>query len=116
MSTSVSGLKREWGRLKQGKPGKRFMDFHRSRCERWAGTWPLERILTLGIGIVLLVGGLAIGWLPGPGGFIGVIGAALVGVEWLPMAKTLDWVELRLRGAWRFLVRHTHRGGKHSER
>lgn len=106
----MSRLKEEWGRLRHGRPGSRFVGFHRSRCERWAGTWPLERILTFGAGLVLFVGGLAIGWLPGPGGFLAVIGAALLGVEWLWMAKALDWVELRARDAWRFLVRLIHRG------
>ena len=112
----MSGLKEDWGRLEHGKPGRRFLDFHRSRCERWAGTWPLERILTLAGGVVLGVGGLAIGWLPGPGGFVAVIGAAMLGVEWLPIAKALDWTEMRARDAWRFLARHIHRGRRRSER
>lgn len=111
----MSDLKKDWRRLKDGKPGRRFVDFHRCRCERWAGTWPLERILALVAGVVLFVGGLAIGWLPGPGGFIAVIGAALLGVEWLPVAKALDWVEKRARDAWRFLTRLVRRGRKRFE-
>jgi hypothetical protein len=61
--------------------------------------------LTLAIGTILLLGGLAIGWLPGPGGFIGIIGAALLGAESLRVAKLMDRIELRVRDAWRF-VRH----------
>jgi hypothetical protein len=111
----MSGLKEDWRRLKRGKSGSRFVDFHRFRCERWAGKWPLERILMIALGGFLFVGGLAIGWLPGPGGFVAVIGAAMLGVEFLPIAKALDWSEVRARDAWRFLMRHIRRGRKQSE-
>jgi hypothetical protein len=62
-------------------------------------------VLTLVIGTVLLVGGLAIGWLPGPGGFIAVFGAALLGVEWLRIARLLDRCETYARRFLRFLRR-----------
>jgi hypothetical protein len=62
-------------------------------------------VLTLVIGTVLLVGGLAIGWLPGPGGFIAVFGAALLGVEWLRIAQLLDRCETYARRFLRFLRR-----------
>jgi hypothetical protein len=87
----------DWQRLLHGRPGRRFLDFHQARCKRRAGGWPLERVLTLVIGTILLVGGLAIGWLPGPGGFIAVFGAALLGVEWLRVAQILDRCETWVR-------------------
>jgi hypothetical protein len=62
------------------------------------------------LGIVLFVGGLAIGWLPGPGGFVAVIGAALLGVEWLRVARLLDQCERQLWNAWSF-VRRRFSGG-----
>jgi hypothetical protein len=65
----------------------------------------LERVLTLVVGTLLLVGGLAIGWLPGPGGFLAVFGAALLGVEWLRVARILDRCETYLRGFVRFVRR-----------
>ena len=93
----------DWKLLVHGKPGRRFLDFHQARCKQRAGGWPLERVLTLGIGIALVVGGLAIGWLPGPGGFIAVIGAALLGVEWMRVARLLDRCEAYLRSAWKWI-------------
>jgi hypothetical protein len=96
-------LAKDWKTLRHGTPGRRFYDFHKARAERRGEGWPLERVLTCAVGIILLLGGLAIGWLPGPGGFIGVIGAALLGAESLRVAKLLDRAELKLRGAWRFL-------------
>jgi hypothetical protein len=95
-------LAKDWKQLRHGKPGRRFCDFYRARAERRAEGWPLERVLILVVGIGMLLGGLAIGWLPGPGGFVGVIGAALLGAESKTIAKLLDWVESRLRDAWRF--------------
>ena len=102
----------DWKRLVHGRPGRRFLDFHQARCKRRAGGWPLERILTLVIGTVLLLGGLAIGWLPGPGGFIGIFGAALLGVEWLRVARILDRCEMFLWSALRFVRRRLGAGTK----
>jgi len=101
----MTAIAKDWRTLRYGTPGRRFYDFHHARSERRGEGWPLERILTLAVGIVVLLGGLAIGWLPGPGGFVGIIGAALLGAESLRVAKLMDRLELRLRDAWRF-VRH----------
>ena len=98
-------FKEDWNRLRRGRHGRRFFDFHQARCKRRAGGWPRERVVTLVLGTVLVVGGLAIGWLPGPGGFIAIIGLALLGVEWLPIAKLLDSCERRLGDAWRYVRR-----------
>jgi len=101
----ASALTRDWKQLRHGKPGTRFVDFYRARAERRSDGWPLERILTVVLGVILLVGGLAIGWLPGPGGFVAVIGAALLGAESRRIAKLLDRIEARLREVWRSLRR-----------
>jgi hypothetical protein len=101
----MTAIAKEWRTLRYGTPGRRFYDFHHARSERRGEGWPFERVLTLAIGTILLLGGLAIGWLPGPGGFIGIIGAALLGAESLRVAKLMDRIELRVRDAWRF-VRH----------
>lgn len=99
------GLKRKvaegWERLKSANAGERFRDFYRFRHERRGGKrWSTGRILSLGVGILLVAGGLAIGWLPGPGGFIAIFGAALIATEWYPLAELLDWAELLTRRSW----------------
>jgi hypothetical protein len=101
----MTAIAKDWRTLRDGTPGRRFYDFHHARNERRGEGWALERIVTLVLGTVLLLGGLAIGWLPGPGGVIGVLGAALLGAESLRVAKLMDRIELRLRDAWRF-VKH----------
>jgi hypothetical protein len=99
----------DYGRqIMRGAPGHRFQQFHNYRCRRRGPGWSWDRFSTLGLGLILFVGGLAIGWLPGPGGFVAFIGLALLGVEWMPIARLLDWAErqiralyFRLRGWWR---------------
>jgi hypothetical protein len=38
-----------------------------------------------------------IGWLPGPGGFLSIVGLALLATEMRPLARLLDRIELFLR-------------------
>ncbi|MGE0159723.1 MAG: PGPGW domain-containing protein [Gemmatimonadales bacterium] len=101
----MSALKEAWHQLRHGTPGRRFYDVHRARSERRGEGWPFERVLVWVVGVVLVLGGLAIGWLPGPGGFVAVIGVALLAAESLQLAKLLDHTELRLRAAWSFVRR-----------
>lgn len=99
----MSKLVQDWRRLRYGTPGRRFYDFHHARTERRGEGWPAERVLTITVAIVLIAGGAAIGWLPGPGGFVALIGGALLGAESLRMSKLLDRLEVRSRDAWDFM-------------
>ena len=89
------------GRLKRGEPGRRFVDLYEFRKKdpprpaARAGLWL--------IAILLIAGGLAIGWLPGPGGFIAVFGLAVVAMEFRFMAVMLDRLEQLGRDAWAWL-------------
>ena len=62
-----------------------------------------RRIVAVLAAIVLIGGGVAIGWLPGPGGFIAVFGLAIVAMEFRFMAVTLDRMERLGREAWAWL-------------
>jgi hypothetical protein len=85
-------------RLKDGEPGRRFIDLYEFRKKD-----PPTTALRVGlwfIAILLIGGGLAIGWLPGPGGFIAIFGLAIVAMEFRFMAVTLDRIERFARDAW----------------
>lgn len=98
-------IKDDLRQLKGGEPGSRFCDFYDFRqLHRRPGFSP-ARIVTIAIGLVLVVGGAAIGWLPGPGGFVAIFGLALLAQEFRPMAVALDWIEPQLRAIWNSLVR-----------
>jgi len=95
--------------LKGGAAGHRFLVLYEFRKAD-----PPAPAVRLGLwlaAIVLIGGGLAIGWLPGPGGFIAVFGLAIVAMEFRFMAVILDRMERLGRDAWAWL-----RGKKKSAR
>lgn len=61
-------------------------------------------MLIIAGGLLLLLGGLAIGWLPGPGGFISIFGAALLATEFRSLARLLDRAERVGRRIWKWGV------------
>jgi hypothetical protein len=95
--------KDNWLQLRNGKSGTRFRDYYEFRRRRRSG--PAARIITLVIAILLIGGGLAISWLPGPGGFVAIIGLALLAQEFRPLAWLLDQAEVFVRGLWRRFTR-----------
>lgn len=85
-------------RLRHGKSGRRFLDLYEFR--RQHPPTPMVRVGLWLMALALIGGGLAIGWLPGPGGFIAVFGLAIVAMEFRSMATILDWLETVGRKAW----------------
>ena len=85
-------------RLKDGEPGRRFHDLYEFRQTDPPTT--LARIGLWLVALVLIVGGAAIGWLPGPGGFIAIFGLAIVAMEFRVMAVLLDRIERAARNLW----------------
>jgi hypothetical protein len=88
-------------RLKHGEPGRRFVDLYEFRR-----TDPPSTAVRVGLwlaAILLIAGGAAIGWLPGPGGFIAIFGLAIVAMEFRFMAVILDRLERLGRNAWAWL-------------
>jgi hypothetical protein len=88
-------------RLKGGGAGHRFLDLYEFRKAD-----PPAPAVRLGLwlaAIVLIGGGVAIGWLPGPGGFIAVFGLAILAMEFRFMAVILDRMERLGREAWAWL-------------
>ena len=98
-------MKENWHQLKEGKPGRRFRDYYDERKEHRRGR--AAKIATIAGGLALIVIGLAIGWLPGPGGFVAIIGLILLVKEIRPLAAAMDWCERTGRKCW-----HKLRGDK----
>lgn len=83
-----------WGRARARR--HRFSDrYERRRAERLAGRHhPLKRPIRVTVGVTLVLGGVAIGWLPGPGFVILAFpGALLVASEWRRAALIMDRLE-----------------------
>lgn len=91
----IEGLKRDWHRLRTGKPGDRFQGYQRAHAEAQHGKW--IRLVSLGAGVLLIAVGIIALPAPGPGWLIIGLGAALFARESVMVARALDAIEIRLR-------------------
>jgi hypothetical protein len=101
----LAALKEDIRQLRGGKSGTRFCDFYEFRLQHRRPGFSPARAVTIFMGLALTIGGASIGWLPGPGGFVAILGLALLAQEFRPMAVVLDWCEPKLRSAWNWVVR-----------
>lgn len=92
----LESLKKDIAVLRDGTTGRRFRDFLQYKKGQRSEKKPIARLLTFATGLLLLIGGLAIGWLPGPGGFIALIGLALLAREIPGIAQAMDYCEWAL--------------------
>ncbi len=90
-------LKHYYKVLRDGHPGRRFRDYTDEQRRRRSGSLSVGRVLSFLVGLTLIVIGLGIGWLPGPGGFLAIVGLALIAQEMLWIATALDATELQIR-------------------
>ncbi len=98
-------IKHDFCRLRDGEPGCRFKDFAQERRSRRESKMSAGRVLSLLAGFALIVAGIGIGWLPGPGGFLAIIGLALIAQEIPWVAGVLDAIEIRIRQVIRYVKR-----------
>ena len=91
----IGRAKRSWQLFKNTKPGDRFQVRYYRRQQSAPGR--LSMILNIVVGSVLVIFSAFFGWAPGPGLLTFFIGLALIGGEFLTIARFLDWTELRLR-------------------
>jgi hypothetical protein len=93
----IERMKQSWWRFKAGKPGHRFKDNYHRRQRSEGGGFSVRRIVNIVLGSVLVVGSAFFGWAPGPGIVTFLLGLALIAGELSPVARLLDWSEVRLR-------------------
>ena len=88
-------LKLDYRLLKRGPPGVRFLNIYHHQHAPGSG---LRTVVAVVISVILMVGGLLLGLVPGvPGIVLGLIGVALLAAQFRVLAKCLDRLELRLR-------------------
>lgn len=95
-------LKKEWCDFRRGRPGHRFQErFERNQQSR-ATRSRFTRYLKPILGIVLLAAGVVFCVIPGPGLPFVLIGAGLLADVSRPVARAMDWLEVRIRNviAW----------------
>jgi Putative transmembrane protein (PGPGW) len=94
--------KQSWRRFRASEPGERFQDRYRRRQESEHGWKDPRRLFYVVGGLILAVGSLAFGVLPGPGMLTFFVGVGMIAGEFRPVARLLDWSEVRARefGRW----------------
>lgn len=97
----LEGLAEEWHAFRDDSPGQRFNN-HRRRMRRRSKA---VRIGALVLGGVLLAGGIAMLFLPGPGILFAVFGLALFAGQSRFLAKRLDRAEPPIRRRTRAMLR-----------
>jgi uncharacterized protein (TIGR02611 family) len=100
----IEQIKQHWSEFKQSKPGHRFQDRYRRRQRAERGHI-VKRIFLIVLGAVIAVGSLILAPLPGPGWATVFIGLMILAGELLPAARSLDWLEVRIRVLGRFTLR-----------
>jgi hypothetical protein len=98
----IARTKQSWQEFKESKPGHRFQDRYRRRQESEHGWTDPRRLFYVVGGLILAVGSLAFGILPGPGMLTFFLGVGMIAGEFGPVARLLDWAEVRARelGRW----------------
>jgi hypothetical protein len=95
-------IKQEFREVKNGKPGKRFVDhFHRiRRRENGRGTF-WKTFGYVAVGLLLVICGFVLSLPPGvPGFLLWIPGIALLAARSKPLAKLLDRLETWARHVW----------------
>ena len=95
--TILAKIKEDYETLRNGPPGHRFRRYVDARKKRRSGKLSIRRVASNLLGVALVVIGVSIGWLPGPGGFLAFIGLALIAKEVPWIADVLDGFELGTR-------------------
>ena len=98
----IERMKDNLRRFEASKPGHRFQDRFRRRQESEQGWLDPSRLFYVVGGLIIAVGSLLFGVLPGPGVLTFFLGLGMIAGEFGPVASLLDWAEVRVRklGRW----------------
>jgi hypothetical protein len=91
----IGRAKRTWQLFTSSKPGDRFQVRYYRRQQSTPGRFSM--ILNFVVGCILVIFSAFFGWAPGPGLLTFLIGLALIGGEFLTIARFLDWSEVTSR-------------------
>ena len=91
-------VRRQWQHFKATPSGRRFQTRHRMRRAHGGGV--ARKLLISGLGLLIVLAGIVMIVLPGPGMLAIVIGAALIAEESLFAARMLDRIDLWIAGLY----------------
>lgn len=103
----IARLKERWRELRHGEPGRRFRArYERRKC---ANRGAARKCLICILGAVIVLAGIVLMPLPGPGILIVAFGALLMAEGSRTVADALDSLELRVRALIARYRRPSHR-------
>jgi uncharacterized protein (TIGR02611 family) len=94
------GSKQSYRVFKEADEGKRFLALYEHRERKRRGAIPIGKLLNIGIGAVVIVVGVILTPIPGPGLTVITIGAAIMGTEFRLTARLFDRAEVKLHRGW----------------
>ncbi len=104
----TESARESWQRFKRDRPGRRFQERYRRQQASEGGWRDPRRLFFVVGGLVIAVGSLVLGVLPGPGTLTFFLGLAMIAGEFYPVARLRDWAKVRVRklarrvrGIWR---------------
>ena len=87
-------MRGKWRGFARAKPGRRFQNrYDRLHSESGLG----HKLLVIGAGVILILAGVVLLVVPGPGIIVAAIGGMMLAEESKTAARALDWLETRLR-------------------
>jgi multisubunit Na+/H+ antiporter MnhG subunit len=109
MKRMFNSFKRQWSSLRHSRPGHRFQDrYERNQKTKKNQSW-VGRILRMAAAAVAFVIGVILVFIPGPAFVFFALAGALVASESLVVARSLDWIEVKIRAVVTWCGRHWKR-------
>ena len=93
----IERLRWNWHHFASGRPGLRFRERYRLHQSRRRGRFDLVRIAYIVGGALLILVSALFGWLPVLGWGTAILGLAMIAGEFYPVARLMDWLEVRAR-------------------
>jgi hypothetical protein len=94
----IERIRWNWHHFASGRPGLRFREryrLHQSRRRR--GGLEIVRISYIVGGALLITVSTLLGWLPVLGWGTAIVGLSMIAGEFYPVARLMDWLEVRAR-------------------
>ena len=97
---------KHWKNLSDGTPGHRFQDRYRAQRRASPRGGLVRRLVHLFLALVAIAIGVVLAFIPGPAILFFFIAGALLASDWLWLARTLDWLEVKLHALWKRVTRN----------
>ena len=101
----IGRTKQSWRRFEASRPGHRFQERYRRQQAREGGWRDPRRLFFVVGGLLIAIVSLVFGVLPGPGTLTFFLGLGMIAGEFHPVARLLDWAEVRARRLTRWVKR-----------